>query len=173
MAVKLEQANKISQSAIEVEVELYEIFASGPGIPRLRWTGEEGYFNILISDLLGPSLFDLFEFCDNKLSLKTVLLLADQMICRIKYVHSKGYLHMDIKPDNFLMGTGRLGNLVHIIDFGISRPYLDGDKKHRPYYEKVTPMGTTPYVSLNTNLGIRKYKNPQKKFQDPSTHTNC
>ena len=88
----------------------------------MRWYGEESSFYVLITDLLGPSILDLFEFCDRKFSLKTVLLLADQMISRIKYVHSKHLVHQDIKPENFLMGTGRLGNLVHIIDFGISRP---------------------------------------------------
>ncbi len=174
VAVKLEEQGRLDHPVIEMEAELYEIFAGGPGIPRLRWSGEEGSFNILISDLLGPSLTDLFDFCDRKFSLKTVLLLADQMICRIKYLHSKGYLHLDIKPDNFLMGTGRLGNLVHIIDFGLSRCYQDEDMKHRPYYEKVSPMGTMPFVSLNTHLGICKYTNKnKKKTQDPSTHPNC
>lgn len=138
----------------------------------MRWTGEEGHFNIMISDLLGPSLTDLCEFCDSKFSLKTVLLLADQMICRIKYIHSKGYLHMDIKPDNFLMGIGRLGNLVHIIDFGITRSYLDSDGKHRLYSEKATPAGTMSFCSLNTHSGISKYNKPKPPLPPPPQKKN-
>lgn len=176
MAVKLENQSR-GLSVIEAEKELYETFAGAPGIPRARWSGVEGYFNILISDLLGPSLTDLAEFCDGKFSLKTVLLLADQMICRIKHIHSKGYLHLDIKPDNFLMGVGRLGNLVHIIDFGVTRRYLNEDGKHKPYSEKSSPVGTMAFASLNIHSGISKYNNPKppispppqkKNIQDPS-----
>ena len=68
---------------------------------------------------------DLFNFCNRKFSLKTVLMLADQMLCRTEYVHSKSFLHRDIKPDNFLMGVGKKIHLVHIIDFGLSKKYRD------------------------------------------------
>lgn len=50
------------------------------GIPNVRWFGIEGDYNVLVMDLLGPSLEDLFNFCTRKLSLKTVLMLADQMV---------------------------------------------------------------------------------------------
>lgn len=56
------------------------------GIPNVRWFGVEGDYNVLVMDLLGPSLEDLFNFCSRKLSLKTVLMLADQMV-RFSLLH--------------------------------------------------------------------------------------
>lgn len=80
-----------------------------------RWFGLERNYNILVMDLLGPSLEDLFNFCSRRFTLKTVLMLADQMISRIEYVHCKSFIHRDIKPDNFLMGIGRHCNKVNYI----------------------------------------------------------
>ncbi len=56
------------------------------GVPGVRWFGRERGCNVLVMDLLGPSLEDLFNFCSRRFSPKTVLMLADQMIARVQYV---------------------------------------------------------------------------------------
>ena len=76
-------------------------------------------------ELLGPSLADLYEFCGHKFSLKTTLMLAYQMIQRFEYMHSKSFIHRDVKPDNFLMGLDKNSSLLYLVDMGLSKRYLD------------------------------------------------
>lgn len=47
------------------------------------------------------------------------------MLHRIEYVHSRQFLHRDIKPDNFIIGVGRKQHLVYLIDFGLAKRYRD------------------------------------------------
>lgn len=76
-------------------------------MPNVHWFGVEGDYNVMVIDLLGPSLEDLLNYCKRKFSMKTVLMLADQMLQRIEFIHSRHFLHRDIKPDNFLIGIGK------------------------------------------------------------------
>ncbi|KAJ6856854.1 hypothetical protein NC651_038522 [Populus alba x Populus x berolinensis] len=156
VAIKLENI-KTKHPQLLYESKLYRILQGGTGIPNVRWFGVEGDYNVLVMDLLGPSLEDLFNFCSRKLSLKSVLMLADQMINRVEFVHSKSFLHRDIKPDNFLMGLGRRANQVYIIDFGLAKKYRDSSThQHIPYRENKNLTGTARYASMNTHLGIEQ-----------------
>jgi len=108
-------------------------------------------------DLLGPSLEDLFNLCNRKFTVKTVLMLADQMIARIEVLHSKSFVHRDIKPDNFLIGVGKRRNQVYIIDFGLAKMYRDlKTHQHIPYKGNKLLTGTARYASVNTHLGIEQ-----------------
>ncbi|XP_019449954.1 PREDICTED: casein kinase 1-like protein 10 [Lupinus angustifolius] len=156
VAVKLEPV-KTKHPQLHYESKLYMLLQGGTGIPHLKWFGVEGDYNVMVIDLLGPSLEDLFNYCSRKFSLKTVLMLADQMINRVEYMHSRGLLHRDIKPDNFLMGLGRKANQVYIIDYGLAKKYRDlQTHKHIPYRENKNLTGTARYASVNTHLGIEQ-----------------
>ncbi|GMH20892.1 hypothetical protein Nepgr_022734 [Nepenthes gracilis] len=156
VAIKMEPVNSRNPQ-LHYESKLYMLLQGGMGIPHLKWFGVEADYNIMVIDLLGPSLEDLFNYCNRKFSLKTVLMLADQLIKRVEYLHSRGFLHRDIKPDNFLMGLGRKANQVYMIDFGLAKKYRDPQThRHISYRENKSLTGTARYASVNTHLGIEQ-----------------
>lgn len=156
VAVKLESI-KARHPQLLYESKLYKILQGGVGIPHIKTCCQDREYNVLVMDLLGPSLEDLFNFCSRRFTLKTVLMLADQMISRIEYVHNKNFIHRDIKPDNFLMGSGPHCNKVFMIDFGLAKKYWDNrTRQHILYREDKNLTGTARYASINAHLGIEQ-----------------
>jgi serine/threonine protein kinase len=156
VAIKLESV-KTKHPQLVYESKLYRIFQGGVGIPYIQWSGVEGNYNVLVMDLLGPSLEDLFNYCNRKFSLKTVLMVADGLLSRIEFIHAKNFIHRDIKPDNFLIGLGRRASIIHAIDFGLAKRYRHPKTHaHIPYRENKHLTGTPRYASVNNHLGIEQ-----------------
>src|SRR5262249_3452919 len=112
---------------------------------------------VMAMDLLGNSLEDLLNLCDRKFSLKTTIMIALDMLRLIRYVHSKGVLHRDIKPDNFLIGRRQNINKIYMIDFGLAKKFQNRENhQHISYRDNKDLTGTARYASINTHLGIEQ-----------------
>ncbi|OAG29328.1 hypothetical protein NEDG_01401 [Nematocida displodere] len=169
VALKIEK--KSGSNQIRQECTMYKLLKSENNyICKLHHAGSVNISgakkDVLAIDLLGPSLESLFNYCDRRFSLKTVLMLAEMIITRIEYLHYKHIIHRDIKPDNFAFGInpgeGDLGdkiakNAFYIIDFGLScffrspKTYI-----HIPFQEGRNLIGTVRYVSISTHEGMRQ-----------------
>ncbi|KAH8915253.1 kinase-like protein [Atractiella rhizophila] len=155
VAIKFEP-RKSDAPQLRDEYRTYKILAGSPGVPQVYYFGQEGLHNILVIDLLGPSLEDLFDMCGRKFSTKTVVMTAKQMLTRVQTIHEKNLIYRDIKPDNFLIGRPgtKHANVIHVVDFGMAKQYRDPKtKQHIPYRERKSLSGTARYMSINTHLG--------------------
>ncbi|RDB22353.1 Casein kinase I isoform delta [Hypsizygus marmoreus] len=159
VAIKLEPAlqNKNNNnSPLRQESKIYKTLMGGTGVPWIMWSGRQGDYNVMVIDLLGPSLEDLFKMCNRHFSLKTVLLIADQLISRIEFIHSHSLVHRDIKPANFVMGTGKAAHMVNVIDFGLAKKFRDSrTSNHIPYKQDgYHGVGTSLFAAINTHFGV-------------------
>jgi serine/threonine protein kinase len=173
VAIKTEQVNA-KYPQLRHEYRVYRRMQGGRGIPDVMWYGMEGQRRVMVMEMLGKSLEDLFQQSKRRMTLKTVLMLAEQMMTRVEWVHSKRYVHRDIKPENFLMpatipyGDATVSEtsmqrrspvfadtkVVHLIDFGLSKRFRsDVDGQHIPYKKGASLTGTPRYASVSAHEG--------------------
>lgn len=139
--------------------QLYRKFIHSDGVAQAIFYGVDykSNQNVLVLELLGPSLETLFNHCDRRFTLKTVLMLFDQMIGRLEYIHEMSYIHRDVKPDNFLIGPDGSSSKLFIIDFGLSQRYMEADEyNHIPFSKGNRFVGTSRYASINVHRGFQQ-----------------
>ena len=155
VAVKIEKPN-VNQPQLEIENSIYKALDGAVHIPKCYYYGRVKKNNVLVIDYLSQSLEDLVVK-HKTLSLKSVLMLADQMILAVEYMHKRHYVHRDIKPNNFMMGIGKKSNQIYLIDFGLSKKFEDPNTlKHIEYNDKQKLAGTARYASINAMNGIEQ-----------------
>jgi casein kinase I family protein HRR25 len=163
VAIKLESV-KAKHPQLEYESKVYKTLAGGVGVPFVRWFGTECDYNAMVLDLLGPSLEDLFNFCNRKFSLKTVLLLADQLVSASS--HSTDFGANACARRSHASNTFTRGTLFIVISSPTISLWVSASVVTR-YVVVITcsPFHLTRVFQVNViDFGLAK------KYRDPKTH---
>ena len=151
-ALKFEKKRE-SKYFLEKEATIMN-YLKGPNIPYIKYYGSTSEYNILVMQLLGPSLEYLFENNNKHFSLKTVCMIGYQFVTILEYIHNKHILHRDIKPNNFVMGLNELSPYVYLLDFGLAKKYRSSKNlKQIPFVNNDRIIGTMRYASVNAIEG--------------------
>jgi serine/threonine protein kinase len=151
VAIKLEETDCERLSPLVQEAERLKQLARPEkvqGFAEYFCSGREGPYHCIVMELLGASLQAMQVKIGGVFTPKTTVLVAQQLLHRIEYLHSKGIVHGDIKPDNFLLGVGNKAHHLHVIDFGLSSCFWDGQQHRAPGRGKKF-TGTARYASIN------------------------
>ena len=153
-AIKLESRNK-GQNLLENEACIM-CYLKGKRIPIIKSYANDLRYNILIMELMGKSLEEIFETLPNKkMSVNCVAKLGLQMVQILEYIHDKHIIHRDIKPDNFVMGRGEKSKYVYLLDFGLAKKYRSSTTLlHYRMIKKKNLTGTARYASINALNGL-------------------
>jgi serine/threonine protein kinase len=153
-AIKLENKNR-GQNLLENEAYIMS-YLHGKRIPFIKSFGYSGDYNVLVMELMGKSLEEIFENLPiKKMTVNCVGKLGLQMIEILEYIHNKHIIHRDIKPDNFVMGKGEKSKYLYLLDFGLAKKYRSSSTlKHYPMIKKKNLTGTARYASINALNGL-------------------
>ncbi|PYI11458.1 double-time [Aspergillus sclerotiicarbonarius CBS 121057] len=155
VALKIAPSDKAADLAIENDFYDKLQRRRGTGmLSALFFSDGLDDYAVLALPLLGPNLYDLFQYCDGSFSLKTVLLIADQVLLRLRFLHSQNIIHRDIKPGNLIMGRGIDGNTIYLADYGLAgeKVQAPGNPLHYGNHREKSVVGTIEYASNGAHM---------------------
>ncbi|GFQ07008.1 casein kinase i homolog 2 [Phtheirospermum japonicum] len=158
VALKFEhRSSKGCNYAPPYEWQVYTALGGSHGIPRVHYKGRQGDYYIMVMDMLGPSLWDVWNNNSHTMSIEMVACIAIEAISILEKLHSKGYVHGDVKPENFLLGTPGTPDekKLFLVDLGLATRWRDTSTGFHVDYDQRPDVfrGTVRYASVHAHLG--------------------
>ncbi|XP_044471724.1 casein kinase 1-like protein HD16 isoform X2 [Mangifera indica] len=158
VAMKFEHRNnKGCSSSPPYEWQVYSTLNGCYGIPLVHYKGQQGDYYILVMDMLGPSLWDVWNTNNQMLSEEMVACIAVEAISILEQLHLRGFVHGDVKPENFLLGKPGTAEekKLYLVDLGLASRWKEAASgRHVDYDQKPDVFrGTVRYASVHAHLG--------------------
>ncbi|XP_059460768.1 casein kinase 1-like protein HD16 isoform X1 [Corylus avellana] len=139
------------------EWQVYSALGGSHGVPRVHYKGRQGEYYIMVMDMLGPSLWDVWNNNSHTMSTDMVACIAIEAISILEKMHSKGYVHGDVKPENFLLGPPGTPEekKLFLVDLGLATRWRDSTTGLHVEYDQRPDVfrGTVRYASVHAHLG--------------------
>lgn len=149
VAIKIEK--KSSKNTLKYETTILRYLQDINNVVNIKYFGETISYNYLIMELLDNQIDEFYNksISINRNRIALIRKIGLQMLSCIKNIHSHGIIHRDIKPGNFLMENEK----IKLIDFGLSKQYIDKNGYHKSNKKHENITGTLRYVSNNIHNG--------------------
>ncbi|XP_011626734.1 casein kinase 1-like protein HD16 isoform X2 [Amborella trichopoda] len=139
------------------EWQVYNTLGGSHGVPRVHFKGRQGDYYVMVMDMLGPSLWDVWNNNGQAMSTEMVACIAIEAISILEKMHSRGYVHGDVKPENFLLGPpGTIEEKkLFLVDLGLATRWRDSSTGQHVEYDQRPDVfrGTVRYASVHAHLG--------------------
>ncbi|GMQ00644.1 hypothetical protein CsSME_00047645 [Camellia sinensis var. sinensis] len=158
VALKFEHRNsKGCNYGPPYEWQVYNTLGGSHGVPRVHYKGKQGDYYVMVMDMLGPSLWDVWNSSGQSMSSEMVACIAVESLSILEKMHSRGYVHGDVKPENFLLGQPSTSQekKLFLVDLGLATKWRDSSNGQHVDYDQRPDMfrGTVRYASVHAHLG--------------------
>ncbi|XP_058736200.1 casein kinase 1-like protein HD16 [Vicia villosa] len=158
VALKFEHRNsKGCNYGPPYEWQVYNTLGGSHGIPKVHYKGRQGEYYVMVMDMLGPSLWDVWNTTGQAMSAEMTACIAVESLSILDKMHSKGYVHGDVKPENFLLGQPGTAQekKLFLVDLGLATKWRDTSNGQHVEYDQRPDMfrGTVRYASVHAHLG--------------------